>query len=197
MASSLRVFIALPIPSTVAAFLERIQGRMRSADASIRWVPAANIHLTLKFLGEIDPSSVPGIAARMDAAARSTPPFFLSAQGVGVFPNLRQARIVWVGLTGDLDRLAMLHRTLEAELERLSFQRESRVFRAHLTIGRMRRRLDPKALGDLQAPLKTTASDPFRADRISLFRSVLKPSGAEYTRLHTAPLAIPTPSVDG
>lgn len=189
MGHTLRTFIALPITDGVAAFLKRMQERLRSPVANIRWVPVANIHLTLKFLGDIDPSRVPAINARLDAVARSIPCFTLTAEGVGVFPNLRQARVFWVGFSGVNKPLEALQQKLESGLETLGFKREPRPFRAHLTIGRSRQRTDSKALGALLEPLKTEVSDSFGVDQIRLYQSVLTPSGAEYSLLHTAHLA--------
>ena len=189
MVHTLRTFIALPVPDGVAAFLKRMQERLRSPDASIRWVPVANIHLTLKFLGDIDPSVVPAINVQLDAVAQSIPPFTLTAEGVGVFPNLRQARVVWVGFSGDIKPLEAIQQKLESGLETIGFKREPRAFRAHLTIGRSRRRMDTKALSTLLEPLKSEASEPFNVDQIRHYQSVLKPSGAEYALLHAAHLA--------
>lgn len=189
MGHTLRTFIALPIPDGVAAFLKRMQERLRSPVTNIRWVPVANIHLTLKFLGDIDPSRVPAINARLDAVARSIPCFTLTAEGVGVFPNLRQARVFWVGFSGVNKPLEALQQKLESGLETLGFKREPRAFRAHLTIGRSRQRTDSKVLSALLEPLKTEVSDSFGVDQIRLYQSVLTPSGAEYSLLHTAHLA--------
>ena len=189
MGNTLRTFVALPVPDAVTRFLKRMQERLHTPVANIRWVPVANIHLTLKFLGDIDPSMVEVINAQMDAAARLIRPFTLTAEGVGVFPNLRQARVLWVGLIGDMKPLEALYHHLESGLETLGFTRDHRAFRAHLTIGRTRQRTDPKTLGTLLESLKTEASDPFDVDQIRLYQSVLTSFGAEYTPLHTAHLA--------
>ena len=189
MANTIRTFVALPVPDAVSEFLIQIQDRLRSSRTNIRWVPVTNIHLTLKFLGDIDLSRLPATRAQMDAVARSIAPFTLTAKGAGVFPNLRQARVLWVGLTGDIDQLGLLQNTLESEFVSLGFKRDRRPFRAHLTIGRTRQRPDPKVLGALLEPLKDASSEPFRIDQIRLYQSVLKPSGAEYKLLHAAPLA--------
>ena len=188
MANTLRTFIALPVPDAVTGFLKQIQERLRSPVVNIRWVPVANIHLTLKFLGDIDPSTVPEINARLDEAARSIDPLTLTARGVGVFPNLRQARVLWVGLSGDMKQLVLLQQDIESKLEALGFKREHRTYRAHLTIGRTRRRPDQKALGTLLEPVKEEASEAFGINQIRFYKSVLKPTGAEYTLLHTAHL---------
>ena len=190
MPQTLRAFVAVPIPDAVALFLKQIQARLRLPGRNIRWVAAKNIHLTLKFLGDIDPSRIPAIAAQMDAAAGGTAAFSLTAKGVGVFPDLGHARVLWVGLVGDLDRLKAIQATLESGLESLGFKKESRGFGAHLTIGRIRRRIDAQLIGESVEPLKTVASDYFRVDRLMLFKSILKPHGPEYTLLHTSHLAV-------
>jgi len=125
----------------------------------------------------------------MDAAAGTTAAFSLTAKGVGVFPNLRHARVLWVGLAGELDRLEAIQATLESGLESVGFKREARSFAAHLTIGRIRRRIDAQTMRALVEPLTDGASVSFRVDKLELFKSILNASGAEYTLLHTSHLA--------
>ena len=189
MQANLRVFVAVPIPDAVALFLRQVQARLQSPGMHIRWSATPNIHLTLVFLGDIDPTRVSAVTAQMDAAAERSHAFSLVAKGVGVFPNLRHARVVWVGLSGDLDRLKSIQATLESGLESVGFNRESRAFRAHLTIGRTRQRIDASTIKAALDPLQEVASDAFRVDRLMLFSSILKPTGAQYTLLHTAHLA--------
>lgn len=196
MQKTFRTFIAVPIPDAVVVFLEQIQAQLQSPGMNVRWVATKNIHLTLKFLGDIDPSQVPAIAARMDTAAGATPVFTLQAKGVGVFPNLRRSRVLWVGLTGELDRLSAVQAALESSLESVGFSSASRPFRAHLTIGRSRQRIDAQMLGACLEPLKDVASNRFRVDRLTLVKSRLKPAGAEYTPLHTSPLAMQANGID-
>lgn len=190
MPKTLRAFVAVPIPEAVAFFLTQIQARLGLPEKNIRWVAAKNIHLTLTFLGDIDPLQVSLIAAQMDATAGMSAAFSLTAEGVGVFPNLRHARVLWVGLAGDLNRLNAIQATLESGLESVGFKKAPHGFFAHLTIGRIRRRIDGQLIGDSLEPLKTVASDSFRVDRLMLFKSILKPNGPEYTLLHTSHLAV-------
>ncbi|WP_319409617.1 RNA 2',3'-cyclic phosphodiesterase [uncultured Desulfosarcina sp.] len=190
MQQTLRAFVAVMVPDAVAVFIRQVQAQLQLPGMNIRWVAAKNIHLTLKFLGDMDPSRVPEVAAQMDAAAGTIRPFSLAAKGVGVFPNLRRARVLWVGLTGDLDRLKAIQATLESGLESVGFRREPRDFGAHLTIGRIRERTDAKMIGASMDQLKDTASDGFHVDRLVLFKSILKPNGPEYSLLHTSHLAI-------
>ncbi|HSO19423.1 MAG TPA: RNA 2',3'-cyclic phosphodiesterase [Desulfosarcina sp.] len=188
MAETLRAFIAVPIPDRLSAFLQEAQARLRTKRSTVRWVPVRNIHLTLKFLGDIDPSQVPEISGRMDAAAATLPPFELNAGGVGVFPNLRQARVVWIGLAGDIERLRQLRAALESGLAACGFDMDTRPYRAHLTIGRTRQRMPAAQAADLLASPEDPVSDSFRVDRVILYRSILKPSGAEYRQLHASSL---------
>ncbi|MBR9986438.1 MAG: RNA 2',3'-cyclic phosphodiesterase [Desulfosarcina sp.] len=189
MPKTLRAFVAVPIPDAVALFLMQIQAQLQLPKRNIRWVAAKNIHLTLKFLGDIDPSRVPAVAAQMDAAANATAAFSLTAKGVGVFPDLGHARVLWVGLVGDLDRLKTIQAALESGMASAGFKRETRGFGAHLTIGRIRRRIDAQLISESVEPLKAVASDGFRVDRLMLLKSILTPNGPEYTLLHTSHLA--------
>lgn len=155
----------------------------------IRWVPAANVHLTLKFLGDIDVALVPEIATRLDQTAGLTPLFSLCAQGVGAFPNTRRARVLWVGLHGDLPCLKGLQESIEKALVTLGFECEKRPFRAHLTIGRTRGKGVGCPLGELPV-VEKASPEPFTVHEVRLYQSVLKPTGAQYRLLHAAALAV-------
>jgi len=186
MTGTIRAFIAIPIPDAVAGFLQRIQAQLQSPQVKVRWVPVGNIHLTLKFLGDIAASQITAIGAQMDAVAASKPFFRLEARGVGAFPGLRKARVLWVGLTGDVDRLLSLQADLETGLESIGYAKDSRGFQAHLTIGRVGRPGAVQTIGEALASLQDTASEPFQVDRLALYQSVLKPAGAQYSLLHTS-----------
>jgi len=186
MKKKLRLFIAVPIPDAVTRFLKSTRTALDRAGLNVRWVPVENIHLTLKFLGDIDAASVDPVAERMDAAAGASAPFELIAGGVGGFPNLRNFRVLWVGVDGDTRRLETLQRDVESEIETLGIKRERRRFHPHLTLARTRQRLDGEPFDLLDASRTQHVSEAFRVDRICLFASVLKPGGAEYSRLHTS-----------
>jgi 2'-5' RNA ligase len=188
MKETLRLFIAVPIPDAIARFLKRTRAALQLSGMDVRWVPVENIHLTLKFLGDIDAAGLDPVAGGMDAAAGDSAPFSLIARGVGGFPNLRGLRVLWVGLDGDTHRLETLRRDVDSALEPLGHKKEHRRFHPHFTLARTRQRLDGRRFGLSDASWAQHASDAFRVDRICLFASVLKPGGAEYTRLHTSTL---------
>jgi 2'-5' RNA ligase len=186
MTETIRTFIAIPITDAVAGFLRRMQGRLQSPRMKVRWVAVGNIHLTLKFLGDIDASQVPDIAAQMDAAAGSMPFFWLQARGAGAFPSFRRVRVLWVGLDGDLDRLRSIQASLETGLQSIGFEKDPRGFRAHLTLGRVRRQSKVPTIDESLESLQEMVSDSFRVERLLLYQSVLDPAGAHYTLLHTS-----------
>ena len=189
MPKRVRAFVAIQIPEVVIDFLQQLQARIPLPEINIRWVAKKNIHLTLQFLGDIDSSTISAVAAQMDAAAKMVKPFSLAARGVGAFPNVRRARVLWIGLAGGLEPLKSLQAGLESGLESIGFKRESRDFSAHLTIGRIRGRVDAQRMAAAFKPVEDARSDFFRVDRLMLYKSVLKPNGPLHSQLHTSHLA--------
>lgn len=185
--TSIRSFIAIELPADVRSELEKLQGALKSARFDfVRWVPAENIHVTLKFLGNISPTRVDGIVNVIKELSREFEPFKLEISGIGAFPNLKRPRVLWVGLGGDIDRLQALQASLEEKLVRLGFAREPRTFTPHLTLARLRENIPPdqrRAFSDLIGGHSVQLGCRFVADAISLMKSQLFPSGAVYTRI--------------
>ncbi len=146
------------------------------------------VHLTIKFLGDIEPSRVDPIAKALEQALKPFPRFTISAKGLGVFPGLRRPRVLWVGLEGS--QLMKLAAKVEAALEPLGFAREERGFQPHLTIGRWRQFGSATKL--LAEELERWKSYEFGAsdvEAITLFQSELKPDGALHQPLHVIAMA--------
>lgn len=190
--SLLRAFIAIEIPPEIHSAIQKRTAALRSTlDASlVRWVPAGNVHLTLKFLGEVSPPNVELLARALEAEAAGGTPFELRLEGLGCFPSARRPRVVWIGVQAPAE-LERLQRGVEAAAARLGYPPEPRAFSPHLTIGRVR---DHLSGGDLQA-VRTAlegatveALGTARIDALTLFKSDLRPAGAVYTRLCRAPL---------
>lgn len=157
----LRLFVALDLPAgakaALAASCKELQGLL---PAGMRWVNPAGIHLTLKFLGAVEAGRVDALLAalRSAAAAGDQPPFPLHLDGLGVFPNRREPRVIWAGVGGDLDRLAKMQRRVEQAMARLGFPEESRAFRPHLTLGRVRDGVAPAARRQIGEIITTQAA---------------------------------------
>jgi len=193
MSKPLRLFIALELPARVLGALETLQGDLRTQvpERAARWVRPAGIHLTLKFLGDVPAGQVDAITAGIREAAKPHAPFALQAEGLGVFPNPRRARVLWVGVGGEVEALRDLHASVEGQIVPLGYPAEERAFRGHLTLARVARnasRTEQEALGELAARCDLGLLASWQVDSVSLMRSQLKPGGAVYTRVAEAAL---------
>lgn len=179
----MRVFVALDVPEETGQALGSLIRKLEKAASGARWVRAEGIHITLKFIGEIDGQTVEQVKRQL-AEVRSAEPVNIAFRDFGFFPDDRHPRVFWVGLDASAN-LAELAADLEARLERLGIPREARPFRAHLTLARFR---SVDGLPRLREALDRVTSREFGATTASefhLYRSTLKPSGAEYTRLES------------
>lgn len=179
----MRTFIGFALPEEGLAAVRAMQTELMARRFRVRWVRPDNIHLTLKFLGDVEPREVGRIAAALGAAALGHTPLRLAVRAAGVFPDIRRARVIWAGLSGQVDALNRLHRSIDERLATLGYAAETRPFSGHLTLGRARAKIDPKQLAAALAALETGVSTPFTVDTLVLFKSDLKPSGAVYTKL--------------
>jgi len=185
----IRSFIAIDFPEETRKALEDIQKELKQCRAGVRWVKPSSIHLTLKFLGNIQAAQVEDIALAVAQEVRDQPPITLGAAGLGAFPSRRKPRVIWIGMEGEVQRLTRIQSRVENALEPLSFVREKRPFRPHLTIGRVKDRRRLQALIDAMAELKIPEFDSFDVTEIILYKSDLRPTGAIYTKLHRMSLA--------
>lgn len=157
----------------------------------MRWVDPNSIHLTLKFLGDIDVNMTGKITAVMEEAVRGVHPLHLEISGLGVFPNPRRVQVVWVGLTGELERLGQLQKRIEAGLTPLGFAAESRSFTPHLTLARVRERATPYERQDLGRLIEGThfeAACGLNVESVNLMKSQLTREGPVHTRLSSVVL---------
>jgi 2'-5' RNA ligase len=188
MSEKIRTFIAIDLPASVREVISRTQERLRKVGLGIRWVRPQGIHLTLKFLGDIEKSDVEKIGDAMGLAAGGAFPFSLRGEGLGVFPDFSRPRVVWVGLAGDVGLLQALQGSLDVQLQGLGFPRENRPFTGHLTLGRVKGRLDGAQLRRALQRFEDFTTEGFMAQAVTLFQSDLGPDGAVYTKLVEVPL---------
>ncbi len=191
----IRLFIAIELPEEVKKGLKQVQDELKSADPSrAKWVDPGSIHLTLKFLGSVDIDKVDAIALAIQEAAKPFAPFELQISGLGCFPNMRRVQIVWVGLSGELEKLQSLQKNIESFVSPLGFPTEKRPFTPHLTLARVREYATPEQrqiLGEAIIKTKIESNLIIKVASISLMRSQLTPSGAIYTKLHSVKLKSP------
>ena len=182
----MRAFICFKLPERLISSIGRIQVSVKQYGLKIRWVRPENIHLTIKFLGDIKWSEIDGIGRLIKETAMDFTPLLLSAQGIGVFPNLNRPRVIWIGISGQIEELIGLQKMLDNKLRIIGFPKEKRPFKGHLTIGRIKGSIDSNKLSDVLNQINRFAASPFSVDKIYLMQSDLKPLGAVYTRLMTA-----------
>ena len=183
----IRSFIAIDIDPRVIESISHAIAELTPIIPAIRWVPATNFHLTIKFLSDIEEARVNPIADLLEEQLRPFPRFSINAKGLAVFPDLRHPRILWVGFTGS--QLLTLAARVELALQPFGFVPEKRAFTPHLTIGRWRRfDRSPQALSEELAHWRDCEFGESIIDKVLLYQSVLKPEGATYQTLKVVSL---------
>ena len=179
----IRSFLAIELPKLILKKIEEVQRDLRSTRADVRWVNPEKIHLTLKFFGNIEESRIDPIFKSIEEPIRNTPPYSIEVKGVGAFPQLRNPRVIWIGLVNGKEILTSFQKQIETQLEKIGFQTENRPFHPHLTLGRMKSsRGKEEMVGRMEKHREEEFGD-FQVERVILFKSDLKPSGPVYTLL--------------
>ena len=183
MPDTIRTFIAFEIPEHVLSAIGNIQGVLKSYKFNIKWVRPESIHLTLKFLGNIDPAAMDQIESVLRDTVKPHAPFFVQAKGLGVFPGAKRPRVLWIGITGQIDRLIGLQQHLDKDLKAIGFSGDKRPFKGHLTLGRVKGSIDANRMRSVLAKYNEFEAEPFTVGPLILYRSDLHPTGAVYTKL--------------
>ncbi|MBW2246619.1 MAG: RNA 2',3'-cyclic phosphodiesterase, partial [Deltaproteobacteria bacterium] len=181
MSHTIRTFIAIELPEKIIYTIGTVQEEIKSYGLKIRWVRPENIHLTLKFLGDIQEADTENVARAVSESVTGYPPISLAVKGIGVFPGIKRPRVIWLGISfpgikrprviwlgisKQLDLLTALQQTLDEKLEAMGFPKEKRPFKGHLTLGRIKSEIDPKTLNDVLKEVTQFESERFFADRI-------------------------------
>ena len=192
MRAPIRTFISVDVPDRVKAALGDLTGGLREKGLSeVRWTRPQGIHLTLKFLGNIDPKMASSIVDGLKTAAQGTTAFQLGLGSLGVFPNIAKPRVIWMGLAGELEHLRLLQEAVEEQTLFLGFSRDKRGFTPHLTLGRVRSSLSAPKREMLSRAIKTNSfasSLSWQVREANLIHSTLTPEGAIYRKLGNVPL---------
>ncbi len=175
----MRTFIAIDLEPGLKTALQALIQKLKATGADVRWTHAGGLHLTLKFLGEVDEAEVASVKGVLEKVAGRHSSFPLAFAGTGVFPDEREPRVLWVGFAAGPALLA-LQEDLERELEVEGFAREKRAFRPHLTLGRVK---GPGRVRNAVQELGRERSESLggmTVRKVALFESRLRPEGAEY-----------------
>ncbi len=179
----MRSFIAIEIPGEIKQEMADIQRRLRDTGVDAGWIRPEGIHLTLKFLGEIPESKVSDITGALTRALGGTGGFRLEIEHVGTFPNPKNARVVWVGVSGDVERLKKLQAAVEDAMAGLGLERDDRSFTPHLTLGRIKYLRSKEKWLNVLEEFKNIKLAGFDVTGVALMKSELKRTGAEYTEM--------------
>lgn len=175
--------MAVELGSGIQRRLAGIQETLRSCTGGVRWVEPGNLHVTLKFLGEVPQGRIPSLQAALDGVARCHPPLELRVGGLGAFPNCRQPKVVWAGIVGGQEALGRLARHVDLELARLGLPLETRPFAGHVTLGRVRQpRPEPLLERELRVGSGVQVGHRL-VPGFCLVQSRLRPEGPVYTIL--------------
>jgi 2'-5' RNA ligase len=180
----IRTFLAIDLPGEVRGDLAAIQTRLKSALEGVRWTRPEGIHLTLKFFGDIDRDAIGSIADIVEKKTETFKRLSLKIGRLGAFPTVNRARVLWIGVEGEIEKLASLQGGMDEGFEVLGFEKETRSFKPHLTLGRARSsRGMITGLREVMESVRYDDPNPFSAEGLSLFKSDLGPGGAVYTKL--------------
>jgi 2'-5' RNA ligase len=183
----MRLFIASPLSAELEEFLGKVILDLKQRRGRVKWVSPKNIHLTLKFLGETREDLIDPIKKAIERTSQNHNAVKTVINAVGAFPRPDRPRVIWAGLSENIEKLVLMASDIEDEMEKLGFPKEKRAFKSHLTLGRVK---DDSGLGELSAAVKTYAIIPQEVifDKIVLFKSTLTPQGPIYDRLFEIPL---------
>jgi len=179
----MRLFIAIDLGQAVRALVEKEIERLRALAPNARWVKAEGVHVTLAFLGRIEDARAEEVKAIVSEVARRHPPLQLKVEGIGGFGSSARPRVLWVGLTGDVEPLGSIKTDLEERLTPFGYQPEKRAFKPHLTLARARMPNGDSALARCIRSSRIISFGLAEVSRLILFRSDLSPKGAKYTAL--------------
>jgi len=179
---SVRTFVAVEMPENIRRQFGEVESRLMKADAHVKWVEPHHIHITMKFLGEIDEDRLVDVFRGVEEGVRGLGPFEASLAGLGAFPNLKRPRVVWVGVDRGKDLLATLQKKVEDSICRFGFPKEDRSFSPHLTIGRVK---SPRGLPELVEAIMGTHFETvsFGVKEVVVMESTLTSAGPIYSPL--------------
>ena len=188
--SVIRAFIAIELSEEIQRALEQVSDQLKAqlGRVPVRWLPVKNIHLTLKFLGDVSLVNLEVLEGFLKTEAARCAPFDISISKLGAFPSVRRPRVIWVGVEEQAE-LRQLQRSLDDATARLGYTPEERGFSPHLTLGRISRNASTAEVGRIGQVVEASKVGhlgTMQARSVNLYRSDLQPTGAVYTRLYSA-----------
>ncbi len=195
MNKKIRAFLAIELPQNVKGSLESLRQEIHSPLFDVRWVSQKNMHLTLRFFGEIFEKEIQKISEATQMAVAKTAPFQLHLHGLGAFPSVKSPKVIWIGMTQS-GPLINLENNLSIELKKLDYPPGDKPFHPHLTLGRAKSTRGKKDLVRLLEKNQNRSLEQMQVDQVTLIKSDLRPTGPVYTALHRFDLIQPQDKAD-
>lgn len=180
--TNIRTFIAIETPTDLKEEMEKVQSLLKQSNADVRWEQKEKFHATIKFLGDVQENILPKVLSVIEATVQEHPPFQLTYEGLGCFPNKKNPRVVWIGSRNDDGTLDKLKTALDTSLKPFGFEPEKRNFHPHITLGRVK---STNRIKDLISMMEKVTFEPqsITVQHITVMKSILKPQGSEYSIL--------------
>jgi len=180
---AIRAFIAVEINNQAKQKISKLISVLKKSDIDAKWVTEDQMHLTLKFLGNVNKDKIQEISDAISVISNNFKSFAVSFSEIGAFPNTSHPRVIWLGIDKGAESLKMLNDEIEASLERLGFAKESREYKSHLTLARIRSSKNISNLIKLIRETHCDIGDEILIHKLTLFQSILNPKGAVYSVL--------------
>jgi RNA 2',3'-cyclic 3'-phosphodiesterase len=180
----MRTFIAVDTPENIKRKMTEVQSELKLSDADVKWETSNKFHITIKFLGEVKETMIDDIIGKIQEVSSKFPPFALQYEKVGCFPNMKNPRVFWIGCRDISQNLSKIKTKLDEQLKQFGFEAEDRAFHPHITLGRVKSQSGIKNLIPIIENL-TFKSEVIECQQILIMKSVLKPSGSEYSILQS------------
>jgi len=184
MSDTIRAFIAIPLDPKIQHTIERIQDHLTKINHDVKWVTPKNIHITLKFLGDVTTEQINSVKQTLANLYQNTRPFTVELSQLGAFPNIDRPRTLWVGLKDNKQRLSRIAVSLEKALGKIEFQGDKKPFSPHITIGRIRSSKNIDALSESMSNHQFFENCTQTISKIILFQSTLCSEGPIYQSLY-------------
>lgn len=179
----IRTFIAVRLPERIRHRVADAGNSLKESGADVKWAPEENLHITIKFIGAVEPMRLAALNTAVEQAACGIAPFAVSIGGAGAFPKIVRPSVVWVGVTSGVKELETLAGRVESFAEEAGFPREERKFNPHITVGRVKTPVGMQKLSASLEKLKHVEAGTFTVDTVSIMKSRVTPSGAVYSAM--------------
>lgn len=186
---AIRSFLAFEIPLELRDTVSFIYDGLKASNLDVRWVKEENIHVTVVFMGNVKEEDIDPVSKVLERTCSKYGPFVIRVKGVGVFSSLRNPRVLWIGIEGDIERMRHFRNRLQKELRHFGIKEETKKFSPHLTVGRFKKGFNQSnRLRELIERYRDVRSPKATVKELVLFKSELRPEGAIYTKLNSWPL---------